>query len=130
MAQPAELRKQLLRYALSLPGARVDHPWGEDVAKVGGKIFAFFGMAQGDDLGMGVKLMESNALALSQPGVTPSGYGLGKAGWVSVRLGDDTSFEMLRDWIDESYREIAPKKLVREMAQRAGSDSSTPDSLR
>lgn len=32
-------------YCLALPGAYLDHPWGPDhnVAKVGGKIFCFFG---------------------------------------------------------------------------------------
>jgi len=119
MAQPAQLRKRLLDYAVGLPEARVDHPWGEDVAKVRGKIFAFFGTADGDEPGMGVKLPESNALALSQPGVTPTGYGLGKAGWVSMRLTDEMPFEMLRDWIDESYRAVAPKKLGASLQRRS-----------
>ena len=117
MAGPAQLRKRLLDYALSKPEARVDHPWGEDVVKVKGKIFAFFGTSGGDEPGIGVKLPESNALALSQPGVTPTGYGLGNAGWVSVKLTDQMSFEMLSDWIDESYRAIAPKKLARLVEQ-------------
>ena len=119
MAQPAQLRKRLLDYAVGLPEARVDHPWGEDVAKVRGKIFAFFGTADGDEPGMGVKLPESNAPALSQPGVTPTGYGLGKAGWVSMRLTDEMPFEMLRDWIDESYRAVAPKKLGASLQRRS-----------
>ena len=118
MAQPRTLRKRLLEYALTKPGAQIDHPWGEDVVKVRGKIFAFFGMAQGDEPGMGAKLPESNALALSQPGVTPTGYGLGKAGWVSVKLSEEMSFEMLCEWIDESYRAIAPKKLVASLQRR------------
>ncbi len=99
------------------------------MVKVRGKIFAFFGMPDGDEPGMGAKLPESSALALSQPGVTPTGYGLGKAGWVSVRLDAGMSLEMLRDWIDESYRAVAPKKLLRELEQLdqgASSDSSTP----
>ena len=112
MARPHALRKKLLAYALGLPDAHLDHPWGEDVVKVRNKIFAFFGMPDGDEPGMGVKLPESNALALSQPGVTPTGYGLGKAGWVSIRLTDELAFEMLRDWIDESYRAVAPKALA------------------
>jgi predicted DNA-binding protein (MmcQ/YjbR family) len=112
MARPKALRKRLLEYALGLPESYVDHPWGEDVAKVGKKVFAFFGTADGTDFGIGVKLPESGPLALAQTGVTPMGYGLGKAGWVSVRFGDSTlPYEMLRDWIIESYRAVAPKKL-------------------
>ncbi len=39
-----DVRAQLLEYALSLPEAYLDHPWGEDVAKVNRKVFAFFGL--------------------------------------------------------------------------------------
>jgi predicted DNA-binding protein (MmcQ/YjbR family) len=87
MATPARLRKQLLAYALALPGAWIDHPWGEDVVKVGKKVVVFFGIPSNDP-GMSVKLPLSQPLALAQPGVTPTGYGLGKAGWVSVRLSE------------------------------------------
>ena len=110
MRYPSELRSELLAYALSLPGAWEDHPWGESAAKVGKKVFVFFGPAGSTDPGMSVKLPDSQPLALAQPGVTPAGYGLGKAGWVSIRFSDDMAFEMLREWIDESYRSVAPRK--------------------
>ncbi|MEP7360091.1 MAG: MmcQ/YjbR family DNA-binding protein [Chloroflexota bacterium] len=110
----------MIDYALGLPEAYVDHPWGEDVAKVSKKVFAFFGMAAGTDLGIGVKLPDSGPLALAQPGVTPMGYGLGKAGWVSVRFGDQTlPYEMLCDWITESYAALAPKKLAAALDRRS-----------
>ena len=115
MAQPRQLRKQLLEYALGLPEAHLDHPWGEDVAKVRKKVFVFFGMPKSAEPGMSVKLPDSNALALSQPGVTPTGYGLGDSGWVSVTLQTGMPLQMLRDWIDESYRAVAPKRLVAEI---------------
>ena len=113
MAQPAALRKLLLEYALGLPEAYLDHPWGEDVVKVRKKVVVFFGMPEVLEYppGMTVKLVESQPLALAQPGVEPSGYNLGKSGWVSVRFGPEHPFEMLREWIDESYRAVAPKTL-------------------
>ncbi len=40
----AALRDDLLGFALSLPEAWEDHPWGENVAKVRKKVFAFFGV--------------------------------------------------------------------------------------
>jgi predicted DNA-binding protein (MmcQ/YjbR family) len=107
--EPTRLRASLLAYALSLPAAWEDHPWGESVAKVGRKVFVFFGTEGGDDAEMGLKLRESQPLALAQPGVTPMGYGLDKAGWVSVRFGPDMPVDMLREWIDESYRAVAPR---------------------
>ena len=108
-----EPRKRLLEYALNLPEAYIDHPWGEDVAKVAKKVFVFFGIEGSGDPGMTVKLSASQPLALAQSGVTPSGYGLGKAGWVTVRFSAGLPIEMLREWIDESYRTVAPKRLVR-----------------
>jgi predicted DNA-binding protein (MmcQ/YjbR family) len=111
MARPRELRRRLLEYALQLDGAWLDHPWGEDVVKVGKKVVVFFGIEGPGESGMGVKLPETGPLALAQPGCTPMGYNLGKSGWVSVRFGPGQSFEMLRDWIDESYRAVAPKRI-------------------
>jgi predicted DNA-binding protein (MmcQ/YjbR family) len=114
MARPPALRKRLIAHALAKPGAWLDHPWGEDVAKVGKKVFVFFGTGEGS-YGMGVKLPLSGPLALAQPGVSPSRYGLGAKGWVSIEFSDALPFEMLRDWIDESYRAVAPKKLVKSL---------------
>jgi predicted DNA-binding protein (MmcQ/YjbR family) len=108
-------------YALSFPGAWEDHPWGETVAKVGKKVFVFLGHP--DDtggFGMSVKLPFSAADALSLPNAAPTGYGLGKAGWVSVSFDDDAAIpvEQVEAWIDESYRAVAGKKLIKELDGR------------
>jgi predicted DNA-binding protein (MmcQ/YjbR family) len=114
----ADLRKaekRLLKYALAFPEAYEDHPWGENVVKVNKKIFVFFGVPQNDRLMVGTKLPDSAEFALTFPFTEPTGYGMGKAGWVSVILGpdDEVPADMLEDWIDESYRTIAPKRLVK-----------------
>lgn len=107
----ASVRDKVLLFALSLPGASVDHPWGEDVARVGGKIFVFLG--SGQSRRMTVKLDESHGHALSIEGAELTGYGLGKAGWVTVPLrAPGVSVDLLRDWVEESYRIVAPKRLV------------------
>jgi predicted DNA-binding protein (MmcQ/YjbR family) len=112
MTKPAEVRAAMLAYALDKPGAYEDHPWGESVAKVGKKVFAFFGVAGSDNAGMWVKLPASQPLAVAQPGVKPATYGLGKAGWVSILFAEaGLPPETLREWIDESYRAIAPKRI-------------------
>ena len=105
-------------FALGLPGAWEDHPWGEVVAKVGKKVFVFLGTPDREDPGMGVKLTDSHEHALSVPGAAPSGYGLGKAGWVSVPLGGVDDVELLCDWVEESYRNVATKKLIAELDGR------------
>jgi predicted DNA-binding protein (MmcQ/YjbR family) len=106
----------LRRYALSLPGASEDFPWGERVAKVGGKVFAFLGKPGGAERGVSfsVKLPKSATRALDKPFCEPTGYGLGRNGWVTVKIAKDDAApaELLRAWIEESYRAIAPPKLI------------------
>jgi predicted DNA-binding protein (MmcQ/YjbR family) len=111
----ADPRLRLGEFALSLPEAREDFPWNERVVKVRGKIFVFLG---GDDPWITVKLVESHGHALSIQGARPTGYGLGKAGWVTVPVAE-LDLETLRDWVEESYRIVAPKRLVAELDARA-----------
>src|SRR2546423_9125810 len=119
MAKPASTRSGILRFALSLPGAWEDHPWEEDVVKVGKKIFVFLGHAGRSEPGMTVKLRESHAGALGVKGAKPSGYGLGKSGWIDVPFGAPAPpLAVLKDWVEESYRLVAPKRLVAELDAR------------
>ena len=108
----ASVRDRLREFALSLPEAWEDKPWEDDtVAKVRRKIFVFFGGPASAQ--MTVKLVESHAHALSIEGARPSAYGLGRSGWVTVPLdaaGVDVG--LLREWVEESYRVVAPKRLL------------------
>jgi predicted DNA-binding protein (MmcQ/YjbR family) len=122
MRDARRLHRRILSFALGLPGAYEDHPWGEVVAKVNKKVFVFLGSEEHRDThGMTVKLDESLEQALASPGATPAGYGLGKSGRVSIRFAADTPpARVLEDWVEESYRRVAPKRLVAELdAQRA-----------
>jgi predicted DNA-binding protein (MmcQ/YjbR family) len=114
VSSPSEVRRQLLAYALSLPETSKHHPWGETVVKVNNRIVAFFGTDASPNPVVGMKLTHSHALALAQRGVEPTGYNLGKSGWVTVRINDEAPYEMLREWIAESYRAVAPKRLLKE----------------
>jgi len=113
-ASMAGLQRKLLQAALAYPGAKEDHPWGETVVKVGKKIFIFLGMAERGSMSLSVKLPQSGSMALSLPFCKPTGYGLGKAGWVSARLTakDTVPLPVLLEWLRESYLAIAPKKLA------------------
>ena len=122
----ADVRKRVREFALSLPGATEDFPWGECVAKVNGKVFVFLGPDErtGPRL-ITVKLIESHGHALALPGAEPTGYGLGKSGWVNVPLhAEGATLDLLRDLVEESYRIVAPKRLSAELdratARRAG----------
>jgi predicted DNA-binding protein (MmcQ/YjbR family) len=114
----ATTHERLLEFALSFPEAREDHPWGEDVAKVRGKIFVFLGPPRSRR--MTVKLDESHGHALSIEDAERTGYGLGNSGWVTVPVrAPGVSLGLLREWIEESYRIVAPKRLVAELDERA-----------
>jgi hypothetical protein len=69
---------------------------------------------EGDFLSLSLKLPISAKTALGLPFASPTGYGLGKSGWVTARFSakDDVPLEMLQEWLDESFRAIAPKKVV------------------
>jgi len=113
---PKQLCAALLAHALSLPDAWEDHPWGENVAKVGKKVFVFLGVPDPRDeqLIVCVKLPKSGVAALDLGFTEPAGYGLGKSGWIAARIGksDRIELSMLKGWIEESYRAVAPKKLA------------------
>lgn len=110
-----ELRKHALDHAMSLPEAWEDHPWGDHVVKVRKKIFVFLGEPT-DGFAVTLKLPLSGETALALPGAKPTAYGLGKHGWVSLRMGPSTlEPDTLLRWIDESYRAVAPKTLGRKV---------------
>lgn len=113
---PAQLKRAeaaLRKHALTYPESTEDFPWGHLAVKVKGKAFLFLGL-QPDQLSLSVKLPVSGAAALGLPFASPTEYGLGKSGWVSAKFGpaDDVPLELLREWIDESFRAIAPKKVL------------------
>jgi predicted DNA-binding protein (MmcQ/YjbR family) len=117
---PTELA--LREYGLSFPGTREDFPWGHRALKVGAKVFVFMG-ADDKGWGLSVKLPVSANEALALPFALPTGYGLGKSGWVSAQFpkGEVPPLGLLKRWVRESYCAIAPKKLAALLeAQDAG----------
>ena len=107
---------EIRRYALALPEAIEDFPWGERVAKVKGKVFVFLGAdpVAESPMSLSVKLPESGEEALTLPFTKPTGYGLGKSGWVTATFApkEKPPVDVLKTWILESYRAVAPKRLL------------------
>jgi predicted DNA-binding protein (MmcQ/YjbR family) len=104
--------ERLRAYGLALPEAVEEHPWGHSALKVRGKTFVFLNLDP-DRLSLSTKLPVSRDFALMLDFTEPTGYGLGRAGWVSSGFGpaDEIDLELFERWITESYRTIAPKRL-------------------
>ena len=118
--KPRDAYKALQKAAKAYPGAWEDHPWGETVYKVAKKVFVFLGHPD-YGYGMSCKLPDSAEAAITMfSWAEPTGYGLGKAGWVSVRFEpkDDVPVDLLRQWIDESYASVAPKRGLKPSPRR------------
>ena len=101
-------------FGLALPEATEDHPWGHSALKVRGKTFVWLDKGEkGDGLSLTVKLPVSRDFALVFDFAEPAGYGLGRSGWISCRFAKDEAadLDLMKRWIAESYRAVAPKKL-------------------
>ena len=96
---------------------RVDiEAWGgEPTFRVNGKNFVFCDESAGH---LTVKLSKEEAAAVvaTDPQVEPSGYGLGRSGWISVALDDpatDDRWKLIEEWVRTSYTLVAPRRLAR-----------------
>ncbi len=67
---------------------------------------------------MSVKLPKDEAAAVvaTDPLAEPTGYGLGRHGWVSVHIGtgaEDARWQQVGEWVRMSYCLVAPRSLAR-----------------
>lgn len=101
-----------------LPEAeRVDvEAWGgEPTFRVRGKNFVFTDQSAS---AVSVKLPKEEAAAVvaTDPLAHPTGYGLGRHGWVSVDIGvdaDEDRWQQVEEWVRTSFTLVAPKSLAR-----------------
>ena len=70
-------------------------------------------------LSVSLKLPVSGPQALRLPNAKPTGYSLGKSGWVSFSFpkGDAVPVDTVKHWMMESYRAQAPKKFVKQLEE-------------
>jgi predicted DNA-binding protein (MmcQ/YjbR family) len=112
-AKATGMEAKLRDVALAYPDTYEEFPWGERALKVkpNKKVFVFMGPKS-----MSVKLPTSAADVLDMPYAEPTHYGLGKSGWVTVTYagaaGERPTLDQLEQWIDESFRAIAPKRVL------------------
>lgn len=86
------------------------------------KVYAWLGDGENGGTYLSVKLKESQGAALMLPFVKPAAYGMAKWGWINADFPKGPVPESLvREWIEESYRHTAPKKLLKQLeAERDG----------
>ena len=115
-ASVAKAEREIAAMAAAYPETVEQNPWGHRAFKVKGKTFLFLG-ADGDTFSFSLKLTKSGPDAIMLPFAEPTGYGLGKSGWVTARFRSklEMPIALVAEWLDESFRAIAPKKLVAAM---------------
>jgi predicted DNA-binding protein (MmcQ/YjbR family) len=103
---------RLRAHGLAFPETVEDFPWGHTALKVRGKTFVWLDETDGT-FSLTVKLPVSRDFAEMFDFASPAGYGLGKSGWISCRFGpgEAPDLDLLKRWLAESYRAVAPKKL-------------------
>lgn len=119
--------RELRAFGMSYPGAHHKSPWpGHLDLAVQDKTFAYLSL-EGEPLHVSCKLPRSNAVALLLPFVKPAAYGLHKSGWVAASFEDHApDIEMLKAWIDESYRAQAPRKLIAQIGAKKPAAAKKP----
>jgi predicted DNA-binding protein (MmcQ/YjbR family) len=101
-----------------LPEAeRVDiAEWGDHPTfRVGGKNFVFCDQ-EACHLSLKLSKEEAAAVVATDPDVQPTGYGLGRHGWVALTLAadaDDDRWRQVEEWVRTSFTLVAPKRLAR-----------------
>jgi len=112
----------LRKHALNYPETKEAFPWGHTAIKVKGKAFLFMALEKGV-FSLSVKLPVSGKVAVALPFASPTEYGLGKSGWVTARFQakDDVPVDMLKEWLDESFRAIAPKRVLAKLEDNESS---------
>jgi DNA-binding transcriptional ArsR family regulator len=117
----------LRNIALAYPEAREEVSSGERVILVRNRPFMLL-RAEAGGLTLSARLPNTRAVALELPFAEPVRYRLGKSDWVVARFGpgDEPPLELLWEWIDESYRSVAPKRLLADIPGPPGGPRRQP----
>ena len=109
------ISEKIRSHALTFPQTVEGSSCVNRAFKAGGKNFAFLG-EKDDECRLRLKL-DASISDLEQRAVSdPERWQVGKGGWVLVKFppSDAPKIADLRRWITESFRLLAPKKIVAE----------------
>jgi predicted DNA-binding protein (MmcQ/YjbR family) len=128
MTAPKAAYEQVKQKALGFPGAERAVLLGDhEVVRIKDKVFLWLGEEDGGCY-FGVRLPQSQDAAMALPFVEPMGYGMAKWGWVGARFkkGQDVPVPMVFEWLEESYRKVAPKKLAAQLGGGGAAPVAVP----
>src|SRR5262249_28540006 len=102
-----------------------------EVVRVGKKVFLWLSAEDGGCF-FGVRLPSSIDAALTLPGIEPMAYGMAKWGWINAtfKKGEAVPVELIGKWLDESFRTVAPKKLVKQLDGPEPAAAKKPSNVR
>jgi len=105
-------KAEMLAYCLAKPGAWQDEPWeGDVVAKVGSKIFMFFGSDETAMVGLKcgpTREVADEWLARYPDHASVMAY-IGRSGWNSLQIGGAIPDDEILEAVDASYEAVVAK---------------------
>ena len=114
---PPQIYADLQRICLALPEAVEKETWGHPTFRVRDKMFASCGVSE-DSAGRARVTMALKAEPGEQESLLALGYPffypkyVGNKGWIGIHLTAETDWVEIAELVEESYRAIAPKRLV------------------
>ena len=109
-ARAKQVHARLKKICLAWPGTKEKTTWGHPTFRAGEKIFATMGEHEGDlCVTFKPRKEERNAL-LEDPRVFIPPY-VGGKGWLSMRVDSTLEWGELERLLQDSYRQLAPKRL-------------------
>lgn len=113
--------ERLLKIVKRLPETVEDWPWGSIHCKVADKIFVGWGRDESGEMSIGIRttLELQSMLVASDPRFSVAKY-VGKYGGIDMRIGKKPDWDEVEHFIVESYRIIAPKRLVKQLDAQLG----------
>lgn len=112
---PPDLLGRIREICLALPESVELETWGHPTFRVRDRIFASCGVSDEDPVRVTMAMKaaageQQSLLATGNPFFFPK-Y-VGSKGWIGVEIDADTDWSEIAELVEDSYREIAPKRLV------------------
>jgi predicted DNA-binding protein (MmcQ/YjbR family) len=129
MNKEGRILERLRRICLARPGASEVTAWGHPNFKVGKKAFAVFEQYKGEwAIAFKAERAHQQFLVAEDERFYITPYA-GKYGWVSMKVESHVDWNLVKNLVVQSYRLVAPKRLLQEELERTRAQF-TPRAIR